>query len=357
MHPPDVTEPNGSTAAPPDVGVEAPDLDWFDAHGLPCTLRDLRGHPVVLTFFPGEWDPARADHLRQINALLKSLPGGGALVGAAPDRFWFDAELGPDERFRLPLLHDASTSPFWARRYGVEGRQATFLIDAGGRVRWRHLAPPGVRPSLEALAESLWALARDGGLSRRELLFTAVAVAVTAAAAPTEASAQPAEPRRPARGEGATLLNVNGKDVRVDGDPRITVLDALRERLGLTGTKKGCDHGQCGACTIHLDGRRVNACLVLAKQAEGRRIVTIEGLAQDGVLHPVQAAFVAHDGLQCGYCTPGQIMSATACLQEGHAESPEMVAEWMSGNLCRCGAYVGIRAAVLDARRSLRRPA
>lgn len=332
----------------------APELEWTDAQGLPCSLRDLRGHPVVLAFFPSAWDPSRADSLERLNALLATLPGECVLVGAARDRLWFDAELQADERVRFPLLHDASTSPAWARRYGVDGQQATFVIDAQGVVRWRHVAVPGVQPSLAELAESVRALASHAGASRRELLVASFAVALTAAGFPQGAFAQPPEQRRLGHVESnATVLTVNGKQVRLDGDARLTVLDALRERLGLTGTKKGCDHGQCGACTIHLDGRRVNACLVLAKQAEGQRIDTIEGLARDGVLHPVQAAFVAHDGLQCGYCTPGQIMSAVACLKEGHAETPEAVSEWMSGNLCRCGAYVGIREAILDARRAL----
>ena len=129
-------------------------------------------------------------------------------------------------------------------------------------------------------------------------------------------------------------------------DRRTTLLAALREHLGLTGTKLGCDHGACGACTVHLDGRRVNSCLVLAVAADGRSITTIEGLATDGRLHPMQQAFVDHDALQCGYCTPGQIMSAVACVQEGHAGSDAAVREYMSGNLCRCGAYPNIVAAV-----------
>ena len=138
------------------------------------------------------------------------------------------------------------------------------------------------------------------------------------------------------------------------GDPRVTLLDLLRERLDLTGTKKGCDRGQCGACTVLLNGRRVNSCLVLAVSQDGAELLTIEGLAQHDVLHPVQAAFIAHDALQCGFCTPGQIMSAVGLIREGYAGSdPERVREGMSGNLCRCGAYRGITEAVLEAQRSL----
>ncbi len=145
-------------------------------------------------------------------------------------------------------------------------------------------------------------------------------------------------------------LTVNGvkQTIKLD-DPRVTLLDLLRERLHLTGTKKGCDRGQCGACTIIVDGRRINSCLALAISHDGAEILTIEGVAQDGRLHPLQEAFIAHDGLQCGFCTPGQIMSAIGLIQEGQAgDDPERVREGMSGNLCRCGAYQGITEAVLE---------
>ena len=145
-------------------------------------------------------------------------------------------------------------------------------------------------------------------------------------------------------------LQVNNHVHRLPLDSRATLLDTLRERLTLFGTKKGCDHGQCGACTVHIGGRRVLSCLMLARQAEGRAITTIEGIAgEDGSLHAVQQAFLDHDALQCGYCTPGQIMSAIACISEGHAGSPEEIREYMSGNLCRCGAYAGIVAAIQQA--------
>ena len=150
-------------------------------------------------------------------------------------------------------------------------------------------------------------------------------------------------------------LTINGKrrEVPID-DPRVTLLDLLRERLDLTGTKKGCDRGQCGACTVLADGRRINACLALALSYDGADIVTIEGLAQGGTLHPVQAAFIEHDAFQCGFCTPGQIMSAVGLLTENQAGSdPERVREGMSGNLCRCAAYAGITEAVLDAGRRM----
>jgi xanthine dehydrogenase YagT iron-sulfur-binding subunit len=149
-------------------------------------------------------------------------------------------------------------------------------------------------------------------------------------------------------------LNVNGvaRTITLE-DPRVTLLDLLRERLEMTGTKKGCDRGQCGACTVIVDGRRINSCLALAISHQDADVLTIEGVAHGSRLHPVQEAFLAHDGLQCGFCTPGQIMSAIGLLQEGGADDPERVREGMSGNLCRCGAYQGITAAVLEARKAL----
>jgi xanthine dehydrogenase YagT iron-sulfur-binding subunit len=152
-----------------------------------------------------------------------------------------------------------------------------------------------------------------------------------------------------------TRLTVNGERRTVElDDPRVTLLDLLRERLDLTGTKKGCDRGQCGACTVLVDGKRINSCLVLAVSLDGADIRTIEGIAKGNELHPLQAAFIAHDGLQCGFCTPGQIMSAVGLIQEGQAgNDPERIREGMSGNLCRCGAYKGITAAVLEAQATL----
>jgi xanthine dehydrogenase YagT iron-sulfur-binding subunit len=150
-------------------------------------------------------------------------------------------------------------------------------------------------------------------------------------------------------------LTVNGepRDIALD-DPRVTLLDLLRERLHLTGTKKGCDRGQCGACTVLIDGKRINSCLALALSHDGADILTIEGVAQGDRLHPVQAALIAHDGLQCGFCTPGQIMSAIGLIAEGQAgDDPERIREAMSGNLCRCGAYAGITEAVLEAQKNL----
>jgi xanthine dehydrogenase YagT iron-sulfur-binding subunit len=143
-------------------------------------------------------------------------------------------------------------------------------------------------------------------------------------------------------------LEVNGKSYSLTVEPRVTLLDLLREQLNLTGSKKGCDFGQCGACTVHVDGRRVLSCLSLAVMQDGKQITTIEGLAQGEELHPVQEAFIKHDGFQCGYCTPGQIMSAVACIREGHAGTEQSIRENMSGNICRCGAYPNIVNAIKE---------
>ena len=145
-------------------------------------------------------------------------------------------------------------------------------------------------------------------------------------------------------------LTINGQQHHLSIEPRVSLLDALREHLGLTGSKKGCDQGTCGACTVWVDGRRVLACLTLTMTCEGREITTIEGLGTEDDLHPMQAAFIARDAFQCGYCTPGQIMSAVALLREGHAGDDTEISEWMSGNICRCAAYPNIRAAIREVR-------
>jgi xanthine dehydrogenase YagT iron-sulfur-binding subunit len=165
---------------------------------------------------------------------------------------------------------------------------------------------------------------------------------------PTPDGAGPAVIRGPA--SSRISLAVNGESRVVDIEPRVSLLDALREHLGLTGSKKGCDQGTCGACTVWVDGRRVLACLTLAAACEGREVTTIEGLASDGELHPMQSAFIEHDAFQCGYCTPGQIMSAVKLIEEGNASTDEDIAEFMSGNICRCAAYPNIRAAIREVR-------
>ncbi len=200
----------------------------------------------------------------------------------------------------------------------------------------------------------------DHKVTRRTLLKGTAGTAVALAASPTESDAQSGSNQAQLTANGTpsalaaptveTRLTINGNEHTLDLDPRASLLDVLREDLGFTGAKKGCDHGQCGACTVHLDGQRVVSCLTMAVQANDRDVATIEGLAgADDVLHPMQQAFIDHDALQCGYCTPGQIMAAVATVQEGNAGSDDHIREAMSGNLCRCGCYVGIVAAIRDA--------
>jgi xanthine dehydrogenase YagT iron-sulfur-binding subunit len=199
----------------------------------------------------------------------------------------------------------------------------------------------------------------QAGLSRRVFLGMSIgalpivhlaSAAVTAAKTKGSATGT-AQPAAAGRAKIAVHLNVNGQARPLEIDPRTSLLDALREDLALTGTKKGCDHGQCGACTVLVDDRRVLSCLTLAAMTSGHRVTTIEGLAQGGELHPVQAAFLKHDGFQCGYCTPGQIVSAVGLLKEGCPADAAAIRECMSGNLCRCGAYPNIVAAIEEARR------
>jgi xanthine dehydrogenase YagT iron-sulfur-binding subunit len=187
------------------------------------------------------------------------------------------------------------------------------------------------------------------GVSRRDFLVNAAgtAAALPASAAATEGILDGTQGAHPAVTHQTVTLNINGQRHAIGLDCRVTLLDALRDHVGLTGTKKGCGHGQCGACTVLVDGVRVLSCLQFAVMAEGHEITTIEGLAgPEGALHPMQQAFIDYDALQCGYCTPGQIVSAVACVREGHAHSREAIREYMSGNLCRCAAYPNIVAAI-----------
>jgi len=360
---------------PPEPGTPAPDFTLADTAGNPVSLHDFRGSPVVLTFFGGDWDPARAEYLTRYNELLSPL------LHVTMEGAWAHAAFENASSERVPVLSGADPTGEVAQRYGVAGRQAVFVIGDDGTVRWWTAAPSGAYPKIEAVRDALTALAEPAGeqmpvppceqqrrrarsagssaINRREFVATALAAAFVLALQPFGAPesraddtppAAPPQPKPATPGAIPVTLQINGQSHKLDLDPRVTLLDALREYVGLTGSKKGCDHGQCGACTVHVNGRRVVSCLTLAVMNQNVPITTIEGLAQGDKLHPMQEAFIKHDGFQCGYCTSGQIMSAVALLNEGHARTTDDVREQMSGNLCRCGAYPNIVAAIEEVR-------
>ena len=349
----------------PDVGAQAPDFELTDHTGRRHRLSELRGSLVLLVFHPAHWDPSWAEYVRAFNrvisasaesngARLLSVVGAGAWQTLAFDDASLDfpaacIDLGPI-----------------AERYGVIEGPAVFVIDPAGRVSWRHVSPdalPSPNDVAGALAASLGTESDTEPAdiwSRRQFVATTLAVTLAIALTRRVARAEPAvaAPRpAPSGSADSVKLRVNGRDLSLELEPRVTLLDALREYAGITGPKKGCDHGQCGACTVHVNGRRVLSCLTFAVMQQGKEITTIEGLAATAgasgdALHPMQQAFIDHDGFQCGYCTSGQIMSAAAMVREPWGSTDDDVREAMSGNICRCGAYPGIVAAIQSVRKS-----
>jgi xanthine dehydrogenase YagT iron-sulfur-binding subunit len=349
-------------------GDEAPDFE-LAAPGSTRRLSDFRGSPVVLAFHGAHWDPARAEHIEMYNRLIASLGGvaGARLLEIGGDGPWRDLRFA-DEAIALPICSPSDASI--AARYGAGDEPAVFVIDGEGIVRWAQVGalsltnPSEIARAISVVAEPFVNAANADAVrqrepaspwTRRDFVATTLAAAFALALRPVEAKAQRiAALGTTAAGQSArsVTLNINGHDLELQLEPRVTLLDALREYAGLTGSKKGCDHGQCGACTVHIDGRRELSCLTFAMMQEGHRITTIEGLANGDQLHPMQQAFITHDGFQCGYCTSGQIMSAVAVLDESWGPSDDDVREAMSGNICRCGAYPGIVAAVQEVRRT-----
>jgi xanthine dehydrogenase YagT iron-sulfur-binding subunit len=341
------------------VGNPAPDLG---VSGL-----ERRTHaPHVLAFVRDGLAGERPIEPCAIRAELRGL--GAELVVVSPVGVWRVRADDPVEPLAETGNALAAEVAAAADGYGVRpGDDAVFVIDGRGVVRFtyriQHRGDVWARLS-EALAiAGRGVRARDAHDARQRVLFTRREWAMTClvAGCATAFLAGCKEQQRPPdrRGAGAeppsdvqVALRINGKQHRLTLDPRMSLLDALREQIGLTGTKKGCDMGQCGACTVLVGGKRVASCLTLAVMAQGKDITTIEGLADGGALHPMQRAFVDHDGLQCGFCTPGQIMSAVGLLREGRARSDDEVREQMSGNICRCGAYPNIIAAIQAARRT-----
>ena len=345
------------------TGRPAPDFLLPTTGGtLPRHLTDLRGRPVLLAFSPPGWDPAQAEAQAQMHRIFARSGFSGELLGLSQTSEGIEAAFGGEDE-TLPVL-TAPLSGDAAALYGVSGRQALFVLDEDGIIRWQFAASPGLGPRAEDLLAGLASLQTPSsptpsgtrGLSRREFLAAALGVALvlsvpfgTARADTPPASSSALLPPSSV-GTVPVTLHVNGTAHTLQIEPRVTLLDALRERIGLTGSKKGCDHGQCGACTVHAGGRRINSCLALAVAYQNKPITTIEGLADGDTLHPVQAAFIQHDGFQCGFCTSGQIMSATALLKEPIGPTDADVRESMSGNLCRCGAYTNIVAAIQEVR-------
>jgi xanthine dehydrogenase YagT iron-sulfur-binding subunit len=297
---------------------------------------DLPRGPCILAFCavaPRIEEAFRAE-LRGLGASLLALsPETGVLLGADDE----PREVGPQ-----PAL--------WRAHGAGSAALTVVLLDERHRVRLRREAPEAVGTLLSAIRAAGRAVREaPRGLGRRELMVNSLAVALGAAVLHACASSPLRQQAASLAASGPGLLDValtvNGEKRALRVEPRVVLLDALRENLGLTGAKKGCDMGQCGACTVLVDGQRVNSCLQLVAQLDGKSVTTIEGLAH-GDLHPMQQAFLDEDAFQCGYCTPGQILSAVALLQEGKPGSDEEIRERMSGNICRCGAYPNIVAAV-----------
>src|SRR5262249_14522231 len=265
--------------------------------------------------------------------------------------------VAPDDPIRLlePVVPDDNPARLYKRVGAHPARTTLVVVGPDGEVLWRR----ETADLLGALGRAA-AIRRGSGLfpTRREAMVSALIGALAVAVLPRAAHARDADPAAPPAAPASDAgvvrfsLWVNGKEMPLAVEPRTSIPDALRENLGLTGTKKGCDHGQCGACTVHVDGKRVLSCMTLAIMHQKEKVTTIEGLAAGERLHPMQAAFLEHDAFQCGFCTPGQIMSAVACLKEGRVKGADDLRELMSGNICRCGAYPNILAAIEQVRKS-----
>ena len=322
----------------------APDLSFQLAPPLEGA-SELGGTTTVLAFcaaFSGSVTEELRAELRGLGAKLVAIhPRGGLLI--APDD-------EPRPLAPAPHLWEA----YEVRRPERGGPGITvLLVDPQRRIRFRREGD-ALLPVEQALLKALRsAVASTRGIGRRELIVNAIALALAAALLEACATEQRKGGDSPAAGGSGLVevpLIVNGQKRTLRIEPRVTLLDALRENLGLTGTKKGCAMGQCGACTLLVNCKRVDSCLALAVQHEGRSITTIEGLADGDELHPMQQAFLDHDAFQCGYCTPGQILSAIGLLKEGGGRNDDEIREGMSGNICRCGAYPNIVDAVRSAK-------
>lgn len=304
-------------------------------------LHNLRGGPVILAFASDRWDPA-AVRDSEIFARLARQFHGASFIDVPVDQ-WVTLDCDDD----------------LAETFGISGNRAIVLLDENSVLRWRFdvtaqspVTPGRILRALEDLASGSNDKDASAKVSRRTFLSATLAAAALLTISRTSSRAQdsPAAEKDTSTNDGliAITLKINGTDHSLELEPRVPLLDALRENLHLTGTKKGCDHGQCGACTVHIDGESALSCLTLAVMNQGKEITTIEGLADGETLHPMQDAFIKHDALQCGYCTSGQLMSATALVKDKRVRSDAEIREAMSGNLCRCAAYPGIIAAIRE---------
>ena len=345
----------------PRLGFRAPALFIRTARET-LSLDALGRQLVLLAFLPHSSAASDGDILAEVRAELRGL--GAVLVVVSPDgmfvfrpdddveRFAHASELSADDIGAAHAAFGLSTCAHGLRSPGL------FLLDEDRIVRFAYawddpeaIDLAAIRDALTDAGRALIVPSSRKRVSRRDMML---ATLISALSLLLVAGCK----RRPSTTEQAestasnldVTLDVNGKTSKIHIDVRSSLLDVLRERMGLTGTKKGCDHGQCGACTVLVDGRRVTSCMMLAASVEGSKVTTIEGLANGEALHPMQAAFIAEDALQCGYCTPGQIMSAIGLLAEGQATTDDEVREAMSGNICRCGAYTNIVAAIRKAR-------
>jgi xanthine dehydrogenase YagT iron-sulfur-binding subunit len=347
-----------SMATPIAVGMVAPSFVLHGDAQRTLSSSEARGRPWVLAFVrrwaPGADTRAIRAQLRGLGAMLFIVSDTGVWSFRPDDELELSA--GPSPRLRREIAE-------LARRCGVGRRDdGVVVVDGDGIVQFAHAADTELTATLadalDAAGRELLGLPPRPGMTRRDWAVMSLISGfglVMFAGCRTGPVARPAPPPVEAKAgsEVDIVLRINGQDRRLRVDPRVSLLDALRERLGLTGTRKGCDHGQCGACTVLRDGHAVNACLTLAVTAEGAEITTIEGLARGDKLHPLQAAFIEHDAFQCGFCTSGQIMSAVALLREGRAKTDDEVRQQMSGNICRCGAYPNIIAAIQAARKEV----
>ena len=355
---PDSTRSSHVAAAHvPATGELAPDFAEVDDAGRRITLQEFRGSPIILAFSSVHWNPAAPERIEDYNRLISRLRGsaGARLLRVEHEGAWRALAFN-DAKVTIPVIADGSAE--LARRYGVDEGPAVFVIDANGVIRWRHVAgEPLVLPENLSLSKPDEGEPQHvpGAWTRREFVATTLAASFAIAFLPltrrADMQAQTLASAPPAPADTVPVtLRLNGRDVTLQLEPRVTLLDALREYAGLTGTKKGCDHGQCGACTVHVDGRRVLSCLTFAVMQQGKQITTIEGLAHAGDARCIRCSRPSSrtTAFSAATARPGRSCPRSAMLDGAVGPADDDVREAMSGNICRCGAYPGIVAAIQE---------